>query len=304
MLPDWLEPNIQSAGGGTPGLPRGRMGRTARKSLAELGKALSLALLDRKTAEAPGFLQSFDPRAKVVGILALVVAVSVQESVVTLGVVCLACVLFAGMSRIPARRFAAVLTAAPLFSAMIIAPAALNVVSGGRPLLTLWPPSPGIGGPHLAITEAGLMIAFRFVLRTTACVVMAVLLSATTGAPRLFRGLRAVGVPALFVMILAMMERYVEVLVRVAGEIHLARISRSLAPETVKSERLRAAAGLGALFRRTRRLGNAVYDAMISRGYGGEPRTWEVLRMRARDVAFVVVAAGTAVFLVIFRRGM
>ncbi len=304
MLPDWLEPQIRSAGAVRIRRSGGRMSRTARRTLAELGKALAVTLSDRTTAETPGLLQGFDPRAKVVGFLALILAVSVQESVATLGLVCLACALLAVASHLPGGRFAAVLMAAPLFSALIIAPAALNVVSGGMPLLTLWPPSPRIGGPHLAITEAGLVIASRFVLRTTACVSLAILLAATTGAPRLFRGLRAVGVPALFVMILAMMERYVEVLVRVAGEIHLARVSRSLAPERVRGERMRAAAGIGALFRRTRRLGNAVYDAMISRGYTGEARTWEALRMRGRDAGFVVVTVATATFLVIFRRGL
>ena len=313
-LPEWLmedmEPTGDPAWKRASKTARRGLGKGLRKSIAGFGRTLGLSLSDRSIAEKRGLLQAFDPRAKVLGIVALVVAVSVQESIAVLSLVCVACLALAVASRVPAGRFAGVLLAAPLFSVLVIAPAVLNVVSGGRPVLEIWPlpldalPAWMAAGPHIAVTDAGLLIASRFVLRTSACVTLAVLLTATTGAPKLFRGLRAVGVPRVFVMILAMMERYLEVLVRAAQEIHMAKMSRSVSQEAPGRERAWVAAGIGAMFRRARSLGDRVYDAMISRGYTGEPHTWERLRWRPKDAVFVVSSVGLAALLVIVRRGI
>ena len=82
----------------------------------------------------------------------------------------------------------------------------------------------------LAVTDAGLVVAARFILRAAVCVSIVALLTATTQRVKLFRGLRMLGVPQIFVTLLSMMERYIGVLVICAEEIHLAKISRSIAP--------------------------------------------------------------------------
>ena len=81
------------------------------------------------------------------------------------------------------------------------------------------------------------------VLRATACVCLAMLLAASTSPARLFRGLQGLGVPRVFVMLLGMTERYLAVLLRAAGEIHLAKISRSIAPGRLRQEHSWVAAG-------------------------------------------------------------
>ncbi len=313
-LPEWLIEDMESAGhrdwAHFSNSVRHGPGKGVRKSIVGFGRTLGWSLSDRSIAEKGGFLQAFDPRAKVIGIVALIVSVSVQQSVAVLSLVCVGCLALGVASRVPRGRFAGVLLAAPLFSLLIIAPATLNVISGGRPLFEIWPPPLDAlpawmsAGPHIAVTDVGLLIASRFILRTSACVTLAVLLTATTGAPKLFRGLRAVGVPRVFVMILTMMERYLEVLMRVAREIHMAKISRSVSTEALGRERAWVAAGIGALYRRARSLGETVYDAMISRGYTGEAHTWERLRWKPKDAVFILSSVGLAALLVIVRKGI
>ncbi len=217
------------------------------------------------TAAADGLLQRIDARVKIVIMLAMVVTATLLHSLSALTMLYAVAILLAALSRIPLRKLARIWIIAPLFSAAILLPAVLNVVTPGRPVLTLH-----ASDPLITVTDAGLVVASRMVLRVATCVSLVLLLTATTRTRRLFKALRSLGVPVIFVMLLSMMERYIWVLARAAEEVHLAKLSRSITSGSTREEQAWVAAGMGSLFRRTRRLGNEVYLAMISRGYTGE----------------------------------
>ena len=120
------------------------------------------------------------------------------------------------------------------------------------------------------MTGSGLIVAGRFLLRSLDCVTLAYLLVATTDPAALLGGLRRLGMPRVFGMVLTMAQRYVAVLLRAAEEIHLAKLSRTIAPARLRGEQRWVAAGIGILFRRTHKLAQEVHLAMISRGYDGE----------------------------------
>ncbi|MHB0936873.1 MAG: cobalt ECF transporter T component CbiQ [Armatimonadota bacterium] len=266
----------------------------ARRTLNSLARLLEGMLGDEAIAARDGLLQRVEPRAKVLGLIGLVVVATLLHHPAALGLAYLLCIALAAASRVPARRFAGAWLAAPLLSALIILPAVLNVVTPGDPL---WAPGhvtqvgPWRLPEPLAVTDAGLRFAAVFVLRVAVCVSLALLLAVTTRPARLFRGLRALGVPKIFVMLLLMMERYLAVIVRAAEEIHEAKLSRSLAPGSLRQEQAWVAAGIGSLFRRTEKLGNAVYLAMISRGYTGDVYLLDEPRWTTREWAFLAAAA-------------
>lgn len=222
-------------------------------------------LANEETASRPGLMQGINVRAKVAGVLAVIVAATLLHSIALLGALYMLCIALALLSRVPMRRLARVWLVVPLFSAAIMLPATLSLVTPGSALIMLHRTN-----PELVVTDAGLVVAARFILRAAVCVSLVLLLTATTRPDRLFSGLRSLGVPRVFVMLLTMMERYLWVLVRIAEEIHLAKISRSITGGTVRDEQAWVAAGMGSLFRRTRSLGHEVYLAMVSRGYTGE----------------------------------
>ncbi len=283
---------------------RARRRQVLRKALNGLARLLQEMVANEALARQPGLLQAVDARAKVVAMIGLVVVATLVQRVSTLALAYGLCILLAALSRIPLGRAVRPWLAVPLFSAAIMLPALLNVVTPGRPLLTLWVFSATEFGPWhlpraLTVTDAGVYVAGRFILRTAVCVTLALLLTTTTRSNRLFRGLRALGVPVLFVMLLSMMERYLTVFVRAAEEIHVARISRSIVAGPLRHEQAWVAAGMGSLFRRTHALGSAVYRAMISRGYTGEPHLLEAPPWRLTDWVFLVVAAGFAGVLLI-----
>lgn len=221
-------------------------------------------LSNEETAARSGLLQRTDARVKVIAMLALVTAATLVRSIAALAALYAICLVVAAISRVPVGRIARVWLVVPLFSAAIVLPATLSIVTPGSPVLTLHHTNPA-----LVVTDAGLIVAGRFVLRAAVCVSLVMLLTATTRPDRLFAGLRALGVPNVFVVLLSMMERYLWVLVRAAEEIHLAKVSRSITHGSLRDEQAWVAAGMGSLFRRTRALGHEVYLAMISRGYTG-----------------------------------
>ena len=181
-------------------------------------------------------------------------------------------------------------------------PAALNAVTPGETVAVLLRYPAGSFGPwrwpeNLAVTAPGLLVALRFVLRSTACVSLVALITASTATPDLLRGLRGLGVPPSFVLTAGMMVRYLALLLRGAEEVHLAKLSRSLAGVGAAKERAWAAASLAEIFGRSRRLAEAVTRAMVSRGYAGEARALRSGSLRARDGLFFATCAATAALL-------
>lgn len=266
-LPAWMGPAAQAT------IQRSRP-RWFHRALGGFAKLLEEMLDNEAIAEKNGFLQQLDPRAKVVGLLGLLVISTIPTRLSTL---VLAFALAAGValgSGIPFRRLGRLWTVVPLFSAFLMLPA-------------------------LFLTDAGPQSILRFLLRTTTCVTWAFSLAATTRPPQLFRGLRALGIPSLFVTLLGMMERYLAVLLRAAQEIQLAKVSRTLVPNSIRQEQAWVAAGMGSLFQRSRTLGEEAFLAMIARGFRGEFRTLEHPRLRLEDGAFLMVASGVGTILLV-----
>jgi len=263
-----------------------------RRAVGGFARLLEETLVNERSAEAPGLLQSLDARAKALGLVGLIVIATLLQRPVALGLAYVLSLLLGFASRLPARRLARVWLTVPLFSAAIIAPATLNVITPGPALLVLWHPAhhhlgPWALPPAVTITTSGLVVAGRFLLRVGVCVTLALLLAATTRPDRLLRGLRALGVPRVFVLLLGMMERYLSVFLRSAQEIHLARLSRTARLGSTRREQAWVAAGMGSLLRRTQALGQAVFHAMLSRGYTGEARLLDPPRWGAQEWSFL-----------------
>lgn len=198
------------------------------------------------------------------------------------------------------KRVGRVWAVAPLFSLAVILPATLSLVSPGRPALVLWHHS----GSNLAITWAGLEVAVRFLLRTMSCVTLALLLVTTTEHSELVDSLRRLGMPKAFGMTLMMMSRYLSLMLKAAQEIHLAKLSRTIAVRSTREEQRWAAAGMGILFRRTHRLAGEVNLAMISRGFNGEVRLRQTRQLQPTDLVAALVMVVFTVVLIVADRMM
>jgi len=299
MIPEWLRPAPVAIASG------GRARRSPVRSAANAFERL-LGLMLRPPAEAArvGLLHRLEPRAKLIGIGILVITATLVHQPVVLGALCAASALVAVVSRVRPASLARVWIGVLIFTAAIALPAMLNLITPGAPMVTLARLGEGAHlGPWrlpsvLTITAPGLLVAGRFVLRTATCLSLMALLTASTPPAALLAALRGLGLPRVFVMVTAMMYRYLEVLLRAAHDLHLAKLSRSLGPASARGERRWVAAGIAALYRKTIALSQTVYLAMISRGYTGEARSLAPLPLAWRDAAWIaacVVVSAAAI---------
>lgn len=121
----------------------------------------------------------------------------------------------------------------------------------------------------ITLYEAGLLAAANILTKGTLGVLAAVLLSTTTTARELLRGLERLKLPSLMVQIASFMLRYVNVVNDEMERMRIAREARGFEARGIQHWRVLASAA-GALFIRSYERGERVHLAMLSRGYTGE----------------------------------
>ena len=263
------------------------------KTLNDITGALEQTLFAEEIARREGLLQSLDPRAKLIGALALLIAISASHNLTVILALYILTLPIASASRVPMGfYFKRVWVFMPFFTGVVALPALFSPFSPGAPIVTLIDlASPRV---YLAITQPGVITAAFLLLRVGASVSIAVLLILTTRWTTLLKALRVLRVPQAFVLILGMTYRYIYVLLHAANNMFLARRSRVVGRVASAEDQRWLAASMGALFAKSYALSDDVYLAMQSRGFRGEAQVMETMAWRTHDwvwlSAFVVVA--------------
>jgi cobalt/nickel transport system permease protein len=252
------------------------------RNIKGLHAAMERALYAESSASAAGLLQAIDPRVKVVGLFALIVAAALASRLWTLAAILAAASILAVLSRLSLRALATrVWAAAFVFSAAISIPALF--LTPGAALATF---------PNgLEITAPGLRTAAFLVLRVESSATLALLLIFTTPWMHVLKALRVLRAPVLVVVILGMTCRYILLLLETAHEMFEARKSRTVGVLDQGDRRRMAISAAGVLLNRSFQLSGDVYLAMQSRGFRGEVYLLDDFRMKPRDWA---AAAGFA----------
>jgi cobalt/nickel transport system permease protein len=155
-----------------------------------------------------------------------------------------------------------------LCAAVLVAVAALSRVPARHlawRLLLLEPFVLGVAALSLFQPNGGAVFAAMLV-RSTLCLFAMVLLASTTRFTDLLAALWRLRVPALLVTSLALMYRYLSLLVDETGRLQRARRSRTF--EVGRAFAWRSSASVAAhLFVRTSERAERIYDAMCARGW-------------------------------------
>lgn len=305
-LPDWYinRTAAEISPEQTHSIPKA--GINIRKALASFGEALA------REVSAPPCLDSWlgriEPRAKIIAIFLLVFTATLIHSLSTLTILLAVILLLTVSIKLPVRSLGRIWIGVPVFSLAIILPATTNFITPGHSMLDLFSLARETRiwiwtvPQTVSITDSGLIVAGRFLLRTLDCITLSYLLIATTDPVMLLNGLRRLGMPKIFGMVLTMAQRYLSAILQVAEEIHLAKLSRTIAVNRLESERRWVAAGIGMLFRRTYRLAEEVQNAMIARGYDGDLKVRSNPGISPRDLMWAGLMLLFAVVLVVFDR--
>jgi len=247
------------------------------RNLARFTTVLQESVLAEDSAAATGWLQQMDPRVKVTGILALLIASAFSHSMIVIVAIYALTVFLAAGSRLFSFSFIRrIWIFMPFYSALVAVPA-----------LFLTPGKMWIQIGSLVITEQGARTAAFLVLRVATSVSFMLLLVSTTAWPRLLKALRSLRFPKILIVLLAMTYRYIYVLLQTANSLFLARTSRRVGPETWQSTGQWTGAMLTALLGKSSHLSNEVYLAMQSRGFRGEPVIYRDFQMKTTDIGWL-----------------
>jgi len=260
------------------------------KTTRGLLEATGQALFAEDMAAAGGFLQRLDPRVKLVGIGVLIAAVVAVRRLWVLAAILALAALLALVSRIPIRLLALRVWLAVLAFTGAIALPAIFLTPGAAiyrlPLLD-W-----------AVTSQGLRGAGFLILRAETAATLSTLLILTTLWTHLMRALRYFHAPVVFVAILGMTYRYMFLFLATARDMFESRESRLVGDLAPADRRRLAAASAGVLLGKTLQVSSEVHMAMQARGFRGEVRLLEELRMRPNDWLRLAAFVGTAVLAV------
>lgn len=240
---------------------------------------LKNSLFADEYALKPGFLQSLDPRIKIITFLLIIIQVLFTKNIAVLLSLYIFSLILAVCSGIDLRYFLKrTWIFIPLFSLFIAIPALFSAFSPGEALAVLH-----LAGIKLIITRQGALAATFFVARVITSVSFAVILSITTKHFVLLKVLRIFRIPQIFVMALGMCYRYIFLLVETIENTYLAIKSRSGVRMHYKKGQRIVAWNMACLWQRSYQLNEQVYQAMLSRGYRGEPVILNDFGTKPRD---------------------
>jgi cobalt/nickel transport system permease protein len=280
------------------------------KTLLAVAHVAEHFLFSEAHARKRGVLQSLDVRIKLVSFLSLLILITTLRTPQALWLAYGISLALAISSRVPLWFFIKrVWLFVPLFSAVIVLPALLNIVTPGEPLLVIMKLSRSYEwGPYslpaeIAVTRQGLWGAIVFVSRVAASVSFAVLFTLTSKWAEVFSGLRSLGVSRIFVVTLSMTERYLFVFLRMIQDMYRGRKSRTIRPFSTGVERNWTATRIGATFEKSMEMSDDIYKAMLSRGFHGEFPSIDRFHAGGADYVWLVTALCFGGILLLFERG-
>jgi cobalt/nickel transport system permease protein len=275
---------------GKKGSPR-KAGGFIDRTLLGVVSLLKETISNDELASKKGFLQGCDPRLKSLSIALLLVCVLSTKNILVLSFIYSMTLVLSSLSGIQLLFFLKrTLLFIPIFSLFIVVPAVFNVVTPGEPVISF-----NLFSHILSITRQGIDSAVIFFMRVLSSVSLAVLLVLTTRHHVLLKVLRIFKVPQIFVMTMGMTYRYIYLLLDIVQNTFIAIKSRVGFVTSTRTGRRVAAANMAGLWLKSYRLQTQVYNAMLARGYTGEPQVLD--DFRARTIDFVVLALTIICFL-------
>jgi len=263
-----------------------RAARFVENSIHGFLGVLEHALESEELARSGGLLQSLDPRVKLAGTLALVVAAAGSRRLEVIGGIFAFACLLALRSHVPLRILALrVWAGAFAFTGLVALPAIF--LTPGTPIRHI----PILGWP---VTLEGIRAAAYLVSRVETTATLSMLLVLSTPWAHVLKSLRALRVPVVLVVILGMTYRYILLMIGTALEMMEARRSRMVGRLEPRQSRRLAIATAGVLLSKTMQLSGDVYLAMQSRGFRGEVNVLDEFRMSPRDRAWLGLFLGLA----------
>lgn len=256
-----------------------------QKTIVGFTRALSDALVSEKFAHRSGFLQSLDPRVRLLGVLVLVIAAVACRKVQGVAALFLVATLISVLSSLDLWSLAKrVWIPVLIFTGMIAMPAIF--ITPGTALWT----SPALG---ISISSQGVYSAAMLILRVETAATLTTTLVLCTPWTHVLKALRSLFLPAEIVTMLTMTHRYAFLLMETAQQMFESRESRRVGVLPGPDRRRMVGQTAGVLFSKSVELSQDVYLSMVSRGFHGEVYLLHEFRLFSRDYAALLLFLAT-----------
>lgn len=270
-----------------------RKGSYVDKTINGASSVLRQAMFNEDIAAQSGVLQRLDPRVKLLSLIALLlVAALIRHIPVLIGMYSLTLALAVASGLKLGWFIKRVWLFIPIFTGIIVLPATFSFITPGHVVV-------GLGhwfGHEVGLTQQGLTAAGLIITRVATSISLVVLLTITTRWTDLLAALRALRIPATFVLITGMAYRYIFSLLSTVSDMFTARKARTVGADAdTKAGRAFVAASAGTLFGKAHGLSEEVHQAMVARGYRGNARTLVMFRVGLADVAWMATCLATAI---------
>jgi cobalt ECF transporter T component CbiQ len=259
-------------------------GNFVERTIEGLHAAIARAMYADTLASGAGLLQRLDPRVKLGGLLALILATALSAKMWVIAAILLVSVSLALLSLLPlATLMAPVWISALTFTGAIALPAIFLT-----PGLILY----RVPGFSWGITAQGLTTAGFLIFRAETSATLALLLVFTTPWTHVLKALRIFRVPIVFVVALGMTFRYILLLLETAHEMFESRKSRTVGKLSGAEYRRLAVSSAAVLLGKSFQLSGEVFLAMQARGFRGEVYVLDDFCMTRRDWTALTLFAG------------
>jgi cobalt/nickel transport system permease protein len=304
MIPEWMR-DVDTSPCRCDAVSGGRKS-FIQKTLDTIFAFLQETFDTEKLSKKNGLLQSLDPRVKMISILTLIFALSITGDVRILAAVYILEMLLCAASLIGIGFFIKrVWLFVPLFTLVIAIPMLFNVFLPGDPLYQVAYLGENASlGPialpeSIYITTQGTNAAVVFTLRVVVSVSAVVLLFLTTPQAVLFKSLRSIGVPKLYVLTLEMAYRYIFLLTDLIREVYIAKRARTIRSRSMREEQKWVGGRIGYILIRSLGMSEKVHMAMVSRGFNGDVKIMQDFQLRTADYLFGLSAFTISLILVL-----
>jgi cobalt/nickel transport system permease protein len=304
MLPEWMK-EVDKGPCSCSATYHGKKGFVG-KTIDGIFGFIQEAFISETYAKRNGLLQSLDPRAKLISILAVIFATSTIGDLNVLIFVYGLTLLFAHLSKINVGFFIKrVWLFIPIFAGIIALPMIFNVFLPGQCIFQVAYLGPGAHlGPfslpaNICITEQGVNLAIIFTMRVATCVSAVVLLFITTPQQVLFKSVRSLGVPKVYVLTLEMAYRYIFLLMDMVREMYVAKKARTIMSRSMFEEQKWVGGRMGYTLIRSIDMSEKVHMAMMSRGFNGDVKVMQQFKMKNRDYFAAATGLSLSVLLVL-----
>jgi cobalt/nickel transport system permease protein len=252
------------------------------QSLRDLMEGAESLVYIEDLSSRKGLLQSINPLAKLIAIVAMIVASLFIFNLTYLAILCVIPIVLAFSSRIPFTHFFSRTALIPVFAAAISLP--ILFLTSGSPIT-----SANIGITTLTITSEGIMQFIVFTIRVWFCVASLTLMILSTGFENMLQLFSTIKVPNLIVQLFGLTYRYFFVSIHEVQSVLIAKEARTYVHK--KTLNMQALKDLGSviatLFIRTYERSERVYLAMKARGFEIEKKAkTPIPTFRMQDALF------------------